>query len=119
MTRADFYTENGSFWGFNIIGHTGLAAEGEDILCAAISAMTMLVINTAEGAFSSSVEYSIDEESANIRVIARDALPELSSDEKRQFAVSGLIKGLFDQLTDLAESYKGFLKVTLTEKHPS
>ncbi len=119
MTRADFYTKDGCFWGFNVLGHTGLAAEGEDILCAAISAMTMLVINTAEGAYSCDIDCVVDEENANIRVTAREAIPDHSSDEKRQFAVSGLIKGLFDQLTDLSEVYSEFLKVTATERSPS
>ena len=53
MTKIVFYKQNGAFYGFRETGHTGFASAGHDVLCAALSAMTMLVINTLE---NSSVE---------------------------------------------------------------
>ena len=62
MTKVVFFKSNDSFWGFEEQGHTGFDASGNDILCSAISAMTMLVINAIEVAYASDVDYEIDEE---------------------------------------------------------
>ena len=48
MTKITFFKRDGVFFGFKENGHTGFGEEGDDVLCAAISAMTMLIINTVE-----------------------------------------------------------------------
>ncbi|MBQ2854780.1 MAG: ribosomal-processing cysteine protease Prp, partial [Oscillospiraceae bacterium] len=48
MTKIIFYKTDGVFYGFEEQGHTGFADSGEDILCAALSSMTMLIINAIE-----------------------------------------------------------------------
>ena len=45
MTTITFYKSEGHYYGFEEQGHTGYAESGEDILCSALSAMTMLIIN--------------------------------------------------------------------------
>ena len=45
MTKVVFFKSGDNYWGFEEQGHSGFASSGEDILCSAISAMTMLVIN--------------------------------------------------------------------------
>ena len=116
MTKVVFFKSNGVFWGFEEQGHTGFATSGNDILCSAISAMTMLVINTVEVSYASEVDYDIDEETTNIRVAARGALPSYESDEKKCFAISGLIMGYYYQLNDLVEEYYDYLEVDVIEK---
>ena len=61
MTKIVFFRSGGVFYGFEEQGHTGYADAGEDVLCAALSAMTMLIINTVEVAYASDVEYTVDE----------------------------------------------------------
>ena len=61
MTTVCFYKTNGIYYGFEEQGHTGFAESGEDILCSALSAMTMLLINTIECSYDSIVDYTIDE----------------------------------------------------------
>ena len=68
MTKLVFFRTGGVFYGFEEQGHTGYGEEGNDILCAALSAMTMLIINTVEVAYSSSIDFTIDEETTNIKV---------------------------------------------------
>lgn len=51
MIHAAFFVKNGRQAGFTVSGHSGLADPGADILCAAVSAMTMLVVNTLQGGF--------------------------------------------------------------------
>ena len=48
MTTITFYKTDGCFYGFEEQGHTGYGESGDDILCAALSSMTMLLINAIE-----------------------------------------------------------------------
>ena len=48
MTKIVFYKTGDTFWGFEEQGHTGYGTAGDDVLCAAISSMTMLIINSIE-----------------------------------------------------------------------
>ena len=117
MTKVVFFKSNGVFWGFEEQGHTGYGESGSDILCAALSSMTMLVINAIEISYDSEVDYIIDEETTNISVKARSALPTYESDEKKCYAISGLIKAYFYQLNDLVEEYYDYLEVDVVEKN--
>ena len=111
MTKIVFYKSNGVFYAFEEIGHTGYGEAGDDVLCAALSAMTMLIVNTIEVSYASSVDYMFDEETTDFKVIARGALPAYEADDQKRFAVSGLIQGYFYQLNDLIEEYYEFLEV--------
>lgn len=47
MIRADFSANaDGALLGFSVLGHSGLAQEGEDILCAAVSSAAYMTANT-------------------------------------------------------------------------
>ena len=116
MTTVRFYKTNGIYYGFEEKGHTGFAESGEDVLCAALSAMTMLLINTIECSYDSIVDYTIDEKTTDIKLIAKSALPKFEKDEKKQYAVSGLIQAYFFQLMDLVEEYYDYLDVKEVER---
>ena len=116
MTKIVFYKWDGAFWGFTEQGHTGFGEEGNDILCAALSAMTMLIINTIEVSYASDVEYSIDEKTTDIHLTVRGALEKYEPDERKRFAVSGLIQAYYYQLNDMLEDYYDFLDVEVVEK---
>ena len=111
MTKIVFFRSGGVFYGFEEQGHAGYAEAGDDILCAAISSMTMLVINTIEVAIGSDVEYTIDDETTNIKVLAKGALPEYEGDEKKRFAVQAVLTGYFLQLNDMLEDYYDYIDV--------
>ena len=116
MTTVIFYKTNGFYYGFEEQGHTGYGESGDDVLCAALSSMTMFLINAIEVSYACDVDYKIDEKSTDIRVIAKFALPKYEKDEKKQFAVSGLIQAYFFQLMDLVEEYYEFLDVKEIER---
>ena len=116
MTTITFYKSGGLYYGFEEQGHTGYGESGEDILCSALSAMTMLIINAIEVTYDCNVDYTIDEETTDIRLIAKSALPKYEKDEKKQFAVSGLIQAYFYQLMDLVEEYYDYLDVKEIER---
>ena len=116
MTKVVFLRRGGVYYGFREQGHTGYGESGDDVLCAALSAMTMLIINAAEVAYASGVEYTIEEETTNISVICRSALPEFEEDEKKRYAVSGLFLAYYYQLNDLLEEYYDFLEVDVVDE---
>jgi uncharacterized protein YsxB (DUF464 family) len=116
MTTITFYKAGGVFYGFEEQGHTGYGESGEDILCSALSAMTMLIINTIEISYTSNVDYSIDEKTTDIRLVCKSALSKYESDEKKSFAISGLIQAYFYQLMDLVEEYYEYLDVRCVER---
>ena len=115
MTKVTFYKRKGVYYGFRETGHSEFADEGFDIVCSALSAMTMLIINTVEISYTSRVDYTIDEETTDINVKIMSALPEYEQDEKKRFAISGLLQGYFFQLMDLTEEYYDFLSVEEVE----
>ncbi len=116
MTKITFYKWDNTFYGFKETGHTGYGESGDDVLCAAISAMTMLIINSIEVSFASDVDYKIDEETTDITLIAHGALEAHEPDENKRFAVSGLIRAYYYQLNDMLEEYYDYLDVDVVEE---
>ena len=116
MTKIVFFRSGGVYYGFEEHGHTGYGEAGDDVLCAALSAMTMLVINTVEVAYASDVEYTIDDGAAHIMVRAKAALPEFEEDERKRYAVSGIFCGYYYQLNDLLEEYYDNLSVEVIDR---
>ena len=90
MTKVLFYRENGVFYGFEEHGHAGYGEFDNDIVCAALSSMTFLIINTIELAYSSDVEFTMEDDDADIMVRAKAALPQFEADERKRYAISGL-----------------------------
>ena len=115
MTKIVFFRSGGIFYGFEEQGHTGYADAGEDVLCAALSAMTMLIINTVEVAYASDVEYTVDEGATRIMVRAKAALPEFEEDERKRYAISGLFLSYYYQLNELLEEYYDHLDVDVKD----
>ena len=116
MTKVVFYRSNGVFWGFEETGHTGYGDAGEDILCSALSAMTMLIVNTVEIAYASNIDYDINEGATKIKVSSKAALPEFEDDERKRYAVSGLFMAYYYQLNDLTLEYGEFLEVEVQDR---
>ena len=49
MIRAQFYRNpSGKIWGFEIRGHAGYEESGKDIICAAVSALSINTVNSIE-----------------------------------------------------------------------
>lgn len=116
MTKIVFYRSGGVFYGFEEQGHTGYGEEGDDVLCAALSAMTMLIINTVEVAYDSSIDYQIDEITTDIRVKSKAALPEFEEDELKRYAVSGIFLAYYKQIEDMIEEYYDYLDVSIIDR---
>ena len=116
MPNIVFFRSGGVFYGFEEQGHTGYGEAGDDILCAAITSMTMFLINTVEVAYDSPVDYEISEDDTRVRVRATAALPEFEADDYKRYAVSGIMMGYYMQLGDMLEEYGDFLDVTVEDR---
>ena len=116
MTTIVFYRNDGIFYGFEEQGHTGYGEEGDDILCAALSSMTMFLINTIEVAYDSRVDYEIDDGTTTIRVQSQAALPQFEGDDAKRYAVSGIFLGYYRQLSDMLEEYGDYLDVKVINR---
>ena len=116
MTKVVFFRNDGIFYGFRETGHTGYGSEGDDVLCAALSSMTMLLINSINVVFAGDLDYTIDEGATEIMVQSKSALPEFEEDERKRYAVSGLFMSYYIQLNDLMEEYYNYLQVEVVDK---
>ncbi|MBQ9976044.1 MAG: ribosomal-processing cysteine protease Prp [Clostridia bacterium] len=105
MTRVSFFKANGQPSGFEIKGHACLSFDTPDVLCAAISGMTMLVANTLTESFGAELDFISDEKKPSIR------LEVLSCPEENRNAVAGVLNGFALQLQDLSEQYPSNLYV--------
>ena len=116
MTKVVFFKDGQNYYGVREYGHAGYEEAGKDIVCAALSAMTMLIINTIEVVWGSDVDFQMDEDTADLTVMAKGAIPEFSEDDAKQYAISGLFYSYYLQLNDMLEEYYDYLDVDVEEK---
>ena len=73
MTKISIVKSNGKYKGFECIGHSGYAVAGEDIVCAAISTLTINTINSIEQFTEDAFNLEADEKTGMIKMYFRDA----------------------------------------------
>ena len=111
MIKAVFYKTDKEFTGFTLSGHAMFELDGPDVVCAAVSGMTNLVINTIREVFKADLAVKVDGDEAVI-----DAhLDNVSM--SAEYAVSGVIEGFMLQLSDLQEQYPDNLEVVVQQKN--
>ncbi len=116
MVNITFYKRNGIYYKFVEEGHALFDEAGNDIVCSAISAMTMLVANSIEVSYSSNVDYTIDGDANRITVTAMDALPEFCTEEKRQYAIAGIMQAYYLELMSMLDDYYDYIDVNEIEE---
>ena len=102
MTTVTFYrTQDGRLSAVDLLGHAGYAEEGEDIVCAAISSSVQLVHALLYDVQRIAVDTLI--EGAHIRLTLPHDQLDAGQDGLSAFRL---------HLTELAENYSEFIKVT-------
>lgn len=104
MITAEFLTHSGSFWGVLVSGHAEYDESGKDIVCAAVSAATIMALNTVTEVLR-----------AKAQVKSSDALLSLHLSESNQES-EHLLEGLFLFLSDLTLQYPEYLAVSIQER---
>ncbi len=105
MICAEFVIRDNKVLAFSVEGHSGLAEAGSDVLCASVSAMASLVINTLSEVFSAELALKIDE----ARPLISCKLKSVS--EEAAYGAEGILRGFYIQLQDLAQVYPENLSI--------
>ena len=108
MTRVTFYQNSEhQCIGFDVNGHAGYAQEGEDIVCAAISALVINTVNSIEAFTEDEFRVDVDEKSADIRFSLEN-----SPSKECLLLLNSLILGL-QRMED--EQYTDFIDIIFEE----
>ena len=104
MTRCEFFTENDRITGFSISGHSGYAEAGQDIVCAAISAVVTMAEATINDVCGAKAKVRVKEEDARITL----TLPAVCDEEE---SVQAVLAGLLLYLCNLRDEYPDYIEV--------
>ena len=105
MTRCEFFTEGDRITGFSISGHSGYAEAGQDIVCAAVSAVVTMAEATINDVCGAKAKVRVKErENARITL----TLP-ASCDEED--TVQAVLAGMMLYLCNLREEYPDYIEV--------
>ena len=108
MTRVTFTKgEDIAYSRIQTEGHSGYGEEGTDIICAAISSATELVVNILEQ-FSIDLDIEVDEEAPSVLVLILDG----ENNRKKKDTVKNIVEGYRSYITDLAEAYPEFIEIS-------
>ena len=104
MTRCEFFTEDDRITGFSISGHSGYAEAGQDIICAAISAVVTMAEATINDVCGAKAKVRVKEEDARITL----TLP-TSCDEEE--SVQAVLAGMMLTLCSMRDDYPDYIEV--------
>ena len=104
MTRCEFYTEEDRITGFSISGHSGYAEAGQDIVCAAITAVVTMAEATINDVCGAKAKVRVNEEDARITL----TLP-TSCDEEE--SVQAVLAGMLLTLCSMRDDYPDYIEV--------
>ena len=80
MTKITFYQRvDGTFQGFHTQDHAGYSAEGQDIVCAAVSALVINFVNSLDELTDDHYQIDVNQEDAEIDVVFTEELSEEGS----------------------------------------
>ncbi|NLD60205.1 MAG: ribosomal-processing cysteine protease Prp [Clostridiales bacterium] len=106
-----FRNPDGTISGFDANGHAGYAEAGEDIVCAAVSALTQATLNGLKSVLDAPVEYAIGRKRAHLSVSLAEDFPS-DKFEGAQLLLRTLVEGL----ESLAAAHPRFVRVTNKER---
>ena len=104
MTKCEFFTEGERITGFSVSGHSGYAEQGQDIVCAAISAVVTMAEATINDVCGAKAKVRVKEEDARITL----TLP-ASCDEEE--TVQAVLAGMMVTLCNMRDDYPDYIEV--------
>ena len=96
--------EDGRITGFTVSGHSGYAESGQDIVCAAISAVVAMVEATVNDVCGAKAKVRVKEEDARITL----TLPAVCDEEE---SVQAVLAGMLLYLCNLRDEYPDYIEV--------
>lgn len=104
MIRIEMLRSQGRPVGFSCSGHAGAGEEGHDIVCSAVSALTITTVNGLQSIAKIPGGYAVGEDGIHC-VIAKDTSGKQC--EQAELLLNTLEAGL----RSIQESYHGYLKI--------
>ena len=104
MTRCEFFTEGDRITGFSISGHSGYAENGQDVVCAAISAVVTMAEATIKDVCGAKAKVRVKDADARISL----TLP-ASCDEEE--SVQAVLAGMMITLAGMRDDYPDYIEV--------
>ena len=107
MLSAKFFVlESGMIIGFEILGHSGYAKLGKDIVCAAVSSAAYMTANTITDVMGISADVSVIEDAGYMKMLVNSKDAVLCKD---------ILNGFKNHLLLLEEIYLKNINVSYTE----
>ena len=106
MTTVTFRTEEGRIIGFDSVGHSGYAEEGEDIVCAGITSAIRLVECTINDVLGLAASVKVREEDAFVSLRLPGSLGQTA-----ESTCQALLTGLMLYFTELHDAYPENIEV--------
>ena len=110
MTTVTFYTEGRRITGFGAPGHSGYAAEGGDIVCAAVTSTVRLVECIVNDVMGLCASVKINEKTALISLRLPGSLGQAAED-----TCQTLLTGMMVYLSELHGEYPQYIEVLEAE----
>ena len=112
MNRIEFYRlPDGTFSGFRARGHSGYAESGQDIVCAAVSALTQTIANGIEAVAKIPANVHINEKKAALEVTIT---PEATENQLKQAQL--LFETLHQGLQAIEDEYPRNVSISYEER---
>ena len=106
MIKITVYSRQNQYTGFRSEGHAGYAEEGYDIICAAVSVLSVNLVNSIEEFTDDAFECNSDEESGYLMFRLTE---ELSNESKI------LMKSLVRGVKDIQKDNEKYIKIVFKE----
>ncbi len=110
MTTVTFYTEGSRITGFDASGHSGYAAQGEDIVCAAVTSTVRLVECVLNDVMGLCASVKVSEKSAHISLHMPGSLGQTA-----ESTCQTLLTGMMVYLSELHSEYPQYIEVLEAE----
>ena len=104
MTKCEFFRDHERITGFSVSGHSGYAEAGQDIVCAAISAVVTMAEATINDICGAKAKVRVKEEDARITL----TLPAVCDEEE---SVQAVLAGMLLYLCNLRDEYPDYIEV--------
>ena len=104
MTRCEFFMDGDRITGFSVSGHSGYAEGGQDVVCAAISAVVTMAEATINDVCGANAKVRVKEEDARVTL----TLP-TSCDEED--AIQAVLAGMMLTLCSMRDDYSDYIEV--------
>ena len=104
MTKCEFFRDGARITGFSISGHSGYAEAGQDIVCAAITAVVTMAEATINDVCGAKAKVRVKDEQARISL----TLPATCDEED---TVQAVLAGMLLYLCNLRDEYPDYIEV--------